>query len=162
MRSTIGLAIEGFVAFGYILISVLHYFIRDWHLLLKSIAVIHLPTLVFMKWIPESPRFLMCQGKTAEASDVMRKIAVGNGRIKKDEQLSVIEPDALEELNLMNKTDENAESSKNTVLDLFNNGLNMIIVLFIVLLGMFSSATQCEKTVKNLTIFKNKQCRARE
>ena len=134
IRSSIGLAIEVFVALGYIFISLFHFFIKDWHFLLKSLAVIHLPTLLFIKFIPESPRFLICKGKIAEAEKIMNEIADKNGRAKVD--LKVLEK--ITENNNSANSEENQDLY--TVLDLFKNGWRMIIVLLINLFGMLICA----------------------
>ncbi|XP_059912810.1 organic cation/carnitine transporter 2 isoform X2 [Gadus macrocephalus] len=67
-----------FFGFGYMLLPLLAYYIRDWRMLLLTF---HAPTVLFaLFWwfIPESPRWLLSQGRVEEAEDIIRQAAKKN------------------------------------------------------------------------------------
>ncbi|XP_015721705.1 solute carrier family 22 member 15-like isoform X3 [Coturnix japonica] len=67
-------------AVGIAVFALLGYYVREWRylaLVSNTLGVIFF-LLSFM--LPESPRWLYSQGKTAEAEDVMQYIALGNGK----------------------------------------------------------------------------------
>ncbi|XP_048801003.1 solute carrier family 22 member 15-like isoform X5 [Lagopus muta] len=67
-------------AVGIAVYALLGYYVREWRylaLVSNTLGVIFF-FLSFM--LPESPRWLYSQGKTAEAEDVMQYIALGNGK----------------------------------------------------------------------------------
>ncbi|CAO2643091.1 Solute carrier family 22 member 21 [Lemmus lemmus] len=75
--ATLGVCI--FFAFGFMVLPLFAYFIRDWRMLLLAIT---LPgVLCGLLWwcIPESPRWLISQGRIKEAEVIIRKAAKING-----------------------------------------------------------------------------------
>ncbi|KAM9788587.1 organic cation/carnitine transporter 2 [Neosynchiropus ocellatus] len=70
-----------FFAFGYMLLPLVAFYVRDWRNLLLSIS---LPTFVFVPFwwlIPESPRWLVSQGKV-EMADAVIKMAARKNKLE--------------------------------------------------------------------------------
>ncbi|XP_070567620.1 organic cation transporter protein-like [Ptychodera flava] len=78
-RTLAGIAIEFFFSFGYMLISVLAYFIRYWWQLQLVITVPNVIFLLYLFILPESPRWLLSKGKSEKAEKVIRECAKYNG-----------------------------------------------------------------------------------
>ena len=70
---------QSFYSFGYVVLAFEAYVIHDW----RTLTIISiLPTLIVLlvyKSIPESPRWLVSQGRIKEAEDILRKIKKENG-----------------------------------------------------------------------------------
>ncbi|XP_061926082.1 solute carrier family 22 member 4-like [Entelurus aequoreus] len=62
-------------AVGYMLLPVCAYFVRDWKNLLLVLSVPCLAFFPFWWFIPESPRWLLCQDRVEEAEAIIRKAA---------------------------------------------------------------------------------------
>jgi MFS family permease len=71
-----------FYALGFGFFSLMAYFFRDWRQLTIAVS---LPgvfyILFFSKSVPESPRWLLAQGRVSEAEEILGKIARGNGTV---------------------------------------------------------------------------------
>ncbi|XP_006872985.1 PREDICTED: solute carrier family 22 member 5 [Chrysochloris asiatica] len=71
--STLGVCI--FYSFGYMLLPLFAYFIRTWRMLLLALTVPGLLCAALWWFIPESPRWLISQGRYKEAEGIIRKAA---------------------------------------------------------------------------------------
>ncbi|XP_060219703.1 organic cation/carnitine transporter 2-like [Meriones unguiculatus] len=75
--ATLGVCI--FFSFGFMLLPLFAYFIRDWRMLLLAITMPGVLCGALWWFIPESPRWLISQGRIKEAEVIIRKAAKTNG-----------------------------------------------------------------------------------
>ncbi|XP_053157192.1 solute carrier family 22 member 4 [Hemicordylus capensis] len=124
--STLGVCI--FFAIGYMLLPLFAYFIRDWRMLLLALTVPGVCCVPLWWLIPESPRWLISQGRFEEAEAIIRKAAKTNG---------VPAPTVL--LESMEIEDLKAKQQQGMLLDLFRTRNIAIITVMSLLLWMFTS-----------------------
>ncbi|KAJ8383084.1 hypothetical protein SKAU_G00038620 [Synaphobranchus kaupii] len=128
--STLGMCV--FYALGYAVLPLCAYFIRSWRILL---LVLTLPGFLYIPlwwFIPESPRWLLAQGRHKEAEDIVRAAAKKNGVTPPN--VFLVEDSA----NLENNTDHPKRSY--TYLDLVRTN-KMRNITIINIITWFSVAT---------------------
>ncbi|XP_071954784.1 organic cation transporter protein-like [Antedon mediterranea] len=113
-RTFTGITIEMFFAIGYMLLALLSYLIRSWRNLQLVSSVPILLTFIIFPFVPESPRWLITQKRYKEATDILKKMAKGNGRELPSE---FSDPDELEKT--MMKSEEEGDMKRHTIVDLF-------------------------------------------
>uniref|UniRef100_A0A8C3V6L1 Major facilitator superfamily (MFS) profile domain-containing protein n=1 Tax=Catharus ustulatus TaxID=91951 RepID=A0A8C3V6L1_CATUS len=125
--ATLGVCI--FFAIGYMLLPLFAYFIRDWRMLLLALTVPGLFCIPLWWVIPESPRWLVSQGRFQEAEDIIRKAAKTNGITAPD---IILDPSELQDVN-------SQKQQTYTILDLMKTRNILTITIMSVLLWMIIS-----------------------
>ncbi|XP_053232734.1 organic cation/carnitine transporter 2-like isoform X2 [Podarcis raffonei] len=124
---TLGVCI--FYAFGYMLLPLCAYFIRDWRMLLVALTIPGLLYVPLWWFIPESPRWLLSQGRIQEAEDIIRKAAEMN---------HVAVPDVI--FDLIELQDVNSQDHRSySILDLVRTQNIRSITIMCVILWMVIS-----------------------
>ncbi|XP_032995949.1 solute carrier family 22 member 5 [Lacerta agilis] len=124
---TLGVCI--FYAFGYMLLPLCAYFIRDWRMLLVALTVPGVLYVPLWWFIPESPRWLLSQGRIKEAEDIIRKAAEKN---------HVAAPDVI--FDLIELQDVNSQDQRSySILDLVRTQNIRCITIMSVILWMVIS-----------------------
>ena len=80
-RGIFSLSWEGSKAVGLVLLSLVAYQVQHWRYITLLISMLGLPFLSYHWLLPESPRWLLCQKRKAEAVTVLEDIARGNGSV---------------------------------------------------------------------------------
>uniref|UniRef100_A0A8D0GSP0 Solute carrier family 22 member 4 n=1 Tax=Sphenodon punctatus TaxID=8508 RepID=A0A8D0GSP0_SPHPU len=125
--STLGVCT--FFAIGYMLLPLFAYFIRDWRMLLLALTVPGVFCVPLWWIIPESPRWLISQGRFKEAEIIIRKAAKTNGI-----PAPAVLFDSTEIQDMKSK-----QQPKAIVLDLFRTTNIATITIMSLLLWMFTS-----------------------
>uniref|UniRef100_A0A8D0ND26 Solute carrier family 22 member 5 n=2 Tax=Sus scrofa TaxID=9823 RepID=A0A8D0ND26_PIG len=120
--STLGVCI--FYAFGYMLLPLFAYFIRDWRMLLLALTVPGLLCVVLWWFIPESPRWLISQGRFQEAEVIIRKAAGLNGIVAPS---TIFDSSELQDLS-------SKKQQSHSILDLLRTrNIRMVTIMSIIL-----------------------------
>ncbi|CAF2535185.1 unnamed protein product [Rotaria sp. Silwood2] len=99
-RLLTGIVIEYFFAFGQLFLVLFANYIRTWRALTGAISLFTVPFVFFYFVLPESPRWLISQGRFNEAEKVLRRIAVDNKRdfdkdayeqVKEEQEISMLD-----------------------------------------------------------------------
>ncbi|KAF2986022.1 hypothetical protein EK904_002180, partial [Melospiza melodia maxima] len=124
---TLGVCI--FYAFGYMLLPLFAFFLRDWRMLLLALTLPGLLCIPLWWIIPESPRWLISMGRFQEAEDIIRKAAKTNGITAPD---VIFDPSELQDVN-------SQKQQTYTILDLMRTRNILTITIMSVLLWMIIS-----------------------
>ncbi|XP_072486100.1 solute carrier family 22 member 4 isoform X3 [Notamacropus eugenii] len=127
--STLGVCI--FFAIGYMLLPLFAYFIRDWRMLLLALTVPGVLCVPLWWVIPESPRWLLSQGRIKEAEDIIQKAAKMN---KVTAPVIVFDPSELQEFTSL-------KQQKGYFPDLFRTRHIAIITFMSLMLWMLVSVS---------------------
>ncbi|XP_004610019.2 organic cation/carnitine transporter 2 [Sorex araneus] len=120
--STLGVCI--FYAVGFMLLPLFAYFIRDWRMLLLALTVPGVLCVVLWWFIPESPRWLISQGRFQEAEVIIRKAAKINGIVAPS---TIFDPSELQDLN-------SCKAQSHSILDLLQTrNIRVVTIMSIIL-----------------------------
>ena len=107
--------------------TLLAYLLRSWWKLQLAFAVFSLLLSVYYFLVPESPRWLLENGKSSEAKEVLLKIAKINKteieKTKFNEHFDELERRILKEAEMKNDENNKTKSKLKEVCDLFSNVL---------------------------------------
>ncbi|XP_034504093.1 solute carrier family 22 member 7 isoform X2 [Ailuropoda melanoleuca] len=92
-RTLTGAALAGFTIIvmplvGVMLLALVGYLIRDWRWLLLAVTLPCAPGILSLRWVPESARWLLTQGRVEEAHRYLLRCARLNGRPVGEDGLS--------------------------------------------------------------------------
>ncbi|XP_006166984.2 solute carrier family 22 member 5 [Tupaia chinensis] len=122
--STLGVCI--FYAVGYMVLPLFAYFIRDWRTLLLALTVPGVLCVVLWWFIPESPRWLISQGRFEEAEVIIRKAAKINGIVAPS---TIFDPSELQDLS-------SQKQQSHSILDLLQTRNIRIVTIMSIILWM--------------------------
>ncbi|XP_076078144.1 organic cation transporter protein-like isoform X2 [Mytilus galloprovincialis] len=88
-----GVVIEYFFAIGLVVLAGIAYAIREWKYIEIAVSVPSVFFLLYWWLVPESPRWLLSQGRHEEAEKIIRQIAKGNNVTLPEKALVNLEAD---------------------------------------------------------------------
>lgn len=112
-----GIVIHAFFALGLVYLAGAGYLLRDWQYISLAVAG---PCVFYLSYwwiVPESPRWLISQGRESEAEDIIRKVAKVN-KVKIDEKLLKV-------------SDDDDKSSEGRIWHLFSNRVMLVRTLIL-------------------------------
>ncbi|XP_073077180.1 organic cation/carnitine transporter 2 isoform X3 [Manis javanica] len=113
-----------FYAFGYMLLPLFAYFIRDWRMLLLALTMPGVLCAGLWWFIPESPRWLISQGRFKEAEVIIRKAARINAIVLPS---TIFDPSELQDLSAQ-------KQQSHSILDLLQTrNIRMVTIMSIIL-----------------------------
>ncbi|XP_072020812.1 organic cation transporter protein-like [Amphiura filiformis] len=118
-RGFTGMGVEFFFAFGYMILAILAYFIRDWRTLQIVITVPIALFFLLIPVLPESARWLIAQGKLDKAEKILRKVAMVNKRVPPENMLTSDEEKEMTERPPSYSPTTDKHKPTNTFIDLF-------------------------------------------
>ncbi|XP_045406709.1 solute carrier family 22 member 5 isoform X3 [Lemur catta] len=121
---TLGVCI--FYAFGYMVLPLFAYFIRDWRMLLLALTVPGVLCVALWWFIPESPRWLISQGRFEEAEVIIRRAAKVNGTPAPS---TIFDPSELQDLS-------SKKQPSHSILDLLRTRNIRIVTIMSIILWM--------------------------
>ncbi|XP_069754329.1 organic cation/carnitine transporter 2-like [Narcine bancroftii] len=86
-----GMGIPICASLGYMILPLFAYFIRSWQMLLLALSLSCLLYIPLWWFIPESPRWMMVNGRTKESKELLLSIAKKNGVMAPDVLFSELE-----------------------------------------------------------------------
>ncbi|XP_042224820.1 organic cation transporter protein-like isoform X2 [Homarus americanus] len=90
-RTTMGMMYQGFFSIGFMVLPAIAYFVREWRYLQLYISVPSVILLLYYWWLPESPRWLIMQGRHQEAFEILKEAArVNGGSMPQKEEMDVL------------------------------------------------------------------------
>ncbi|XP_003464581.1 organic cation/carnitine transporter 2 isoform X1 [Cavia porcellus] len=122
--ATLGVCI--FFAFGFMLLPLLAYFIRDWRMLLLALTLPGVLCAALWWFIPESPRWLISQGRFEEAEVIIRKAAKMNGIVAPS---TIFDPSEFQDLS-------SKKQQSHHILDLLRTRNIRIVTIMCIILWM--------------------------
>ncbi|XP_072486097.1 organic cation/carnitine transporter 2-like [Notamacropus eugenii] len=122
--STLGVCI--FYAIGYMFLPLIAYFIREWRMLLLALTLPGLLCIPLWWVIPESPRWLLSQGRLEEAEVIIQKAAKLNRIVGPS---VVFDPAELQDLNSQTQ-------QSHSILDLIRTQNIRIVTVMSIILWM--------------------------
>ncbi|KAG0720830.1 Organic cation transporter protein [Chionoecetes opilio] len=101
-RTVMGMMYQCFFAVGFMLLPAIAYFVNDWRSLQLWISIPSVLMLLYYWFLPESPRWLMLQGRYEDALKILRQVAKTNGgSLPPKEELDVLCDSVEEEIILL-------------------------------------------------------------
>ncbi|KAB5561875.1 hypothetical protein PHYPO_G00011560 [Pangasianodon hypophthalmus] len=91
-RKLVGVTDSFSWTFGYMVLPVLAYGVRDWRWLTLTVTLPLTVALISWRWVPESARWLIANGKVKKAQYYLKKCAVMNKRTRAN---SILKPEVL-------------------------------------------------------------------
>ncbi|XP_044024915.1 solute carrier family 22 member 2-like [Siniperca chuatsi] len=124
-RRTVGILYQMFFSVGILILPLLAYFITDWRWLQVVITAPYMLFLTYYWFIPESPRWLICQNNSSKALEIVEAMAKEN-KMKLSKNTETL-------------SDDEGNSPSASLLDLIRTP-NMRKHTFILMFNWFTSA----------------------